>query len=161
MVSWFAGLFYIGRLFVYHKQAIERKNTEGDAIANQLGVMERKLYKIIMWPGMIGTIIFGLWYAHSINALLQGWVHNKLTGALVLVGYQLMCGKMIQQLASRQLNWSDIKLKFFNEIPAILLVYLVVLVYTRANQPALLSAVIITALVSIGIFMANRKRKKQ
>src|SRR5258705_2245964 len=88
MVTWFAGLFYLPRLFVYHAMAEDRPSIE------RFKVMERKLFFGIMTPGAVLTIVFGLllWLGYGISG---GWLHAKLLIMAVLIGYHGYCGKLL------------------------------------------------------------------
>ena len=158
MVAWFAGLFYIGRLFVYHKEALDQESEAGDAVANQLEIMEAKLFKIIMKPGMVGTIVFGTWYGLYIGAFSQGWLHTKLLSVFILIGYQVYCKRIMERLKTKSFTWSSLQLRAFNEVPAILLIFIVSLVYLRVTQPALMATAISIFLIAIGLYFSHRKR---
>jgi protoporphyrinogen IX oxidase len=83
VVSWFAGLFYIVRLFIYHTESLQKPEEEGKILRNQFEIMERKLWYIITWPAMILTIIFGVWMLVLVPAYLaQPWMHLKLGSLL-------------------------------------------------------------------------------
>ncbi len=124
MVTWFAGLFYLPRLFVYHAMS-------DDAISDQrFKVMERKLYYGITTPGMVLTFVFGLWmlqdYAWAMYAS-AGWLHLKLGLLLVLVIYHLYCGKCLQDFKHNRNQRSHVYYRWFNEIPVLFLVAIVFL----------------------------------
>ncbi len=93
MVCWFAGLFYLPRLFVYHAQSEDTVSKE------RFSLMERKLYRGIMGPAMIATLIFGIaliWLNPSLFS--QGaWIHAKLTLVVILIGYHHMCGAQVKR----------------------------------------------------------------
>ena len=94
MVCWFAGLFYLPRLFVYHAMSTDAVSRE------RFCIMERKLYRGIMWPSLIPTVGLGLWLI-SLNPshyFSQGWMHAKLSLVALLVVYQFMCGAQTQGL---------------------------------------------------------------
>ena len=122
MVTWFAGLFYLPRLFVYHAMS-------DDQISNQrFKVMERKLYYGIMTPGAVLTVFFGtwLWLGYGFSG---GWLILKLFLVLLLVIYHLWCGKLLNNFKNDQNNHSHIFYRWFNEFPVIILfavIYLVV-----------------------------------
>jgi putative membrane protein len=98
MVTWFAGLFYLPRLFVYHAMAEDTVSRE------RFQVMERRLYYGIMAPGAVLTIVFGswLWLGHGITG---GWLHAKLVLVAILVGYHLWCGKLIDDFREGSTNF--------------------------------------------------------
>ena len=123
MVTWFAGLFYLPRLFVYHAM------TEEPATTSQFKVMERKLYFGIATPGGILTIGFGLWlwlgYGIGDNS---GWLWAKLALVLVLVAYHLWCGRMVRQFQQDRNPHSHVFYRWFNEFPVLVLIATVLLV---------------------------------
>ncbi len=96
VVCWFAGLFYLPRLFVYHAQSEDTVSKE------RFSLMERKLYRGIMGPAMIATLIFGGWLI-SLNPGAYfsqgGWMHAKLTLVVLLIGYHHMCGAQVKRFA--------------------------------------------------------------
>jgi len=124
MVTWFAGLFYLPRLFVYH--AI----TSDEAGAARFKVMERKLYFGIMTPGAVLTISFGLWLwlGYGISG---GWMHAKLLLVSVLIGYHLWCGKLVADFKRDRNRHSHVWYRWFNEFPVLILVAVVILVVVK------------------------------
>ena len=99
MVSWFAGLFYIVRLFIYHVEAGEKVTEEKLILQNQYKIMQKRLWYIIAWPSMILTVIFGAWLLVLNPAWLsQGFMHVKLTFAFFLVIYHIICHKIFVNL---------------------------------------------------------------
>lgn len=127
MVCWFAGIFYLPRLFVYHAMS-------DDTISQtRFAVMERKLYRGIMTPAMIATWAFGLamiWQAPSIY-LSQGWLHAKLSLVIVLSLYHLSCNHFRQKLIENPQYKSHIFWRWFNEIPVLILIFVVILVIVK------------------------------
>jgi putative membrane protein len=122
MVAWFAGIFYLPRIFVNLAQ------TENDGAFNQLNIMARKLYRFIT-PFMILTIIFGLWLT-SYNweyYLKSGWFHAKMTIILLLIIYHFICGVYQKQFADGRCNKSHTYFRVFNEIPVLFLLGAVIL----------------------------------
>lgn len=125
VICWFAGLFYLPRLFVYHAMA-EEKNNE------MLKTMERKLYKYIMNPSMVVTWVFGLWMLYLIPEWMQsGWLHAKLTLVVLLTGYHHVCGKYVKIFAADANKKSHKFYRYFNEIPTVLLIIIVFLVILK------------------------------
>lgn len=114
MVTWFAGLFYLPRLFVYHAMS------EDNAGRERFKIMERKLYYGIMAPGAILTLVFGvwLWLGHG---PWGAWVHAKLALAMVLVAYHLYCGRLLKDFALDRNTKSHVWFRWFNEFPVLIL----------------------------------------
>jgi len=125
MVTWFAGLFYLPRLFVYHAMT-------SDAVsADRFKVMERKLYWGIMTPGAVLTIAFGLWLWLQWFRPATGWIHAKLALVALLVGYHLWCGKLVRDFAAGRNTKSHVWLRWFNEVPVVVLFAVVLLVVLK------------------------------
>ena len=124
MVTWFAGLFYLPRLFVYHAQAEDRASIE------RFKVMERKLYWGIMTPGAILTLAFGtwLWLGWGFSG---GWLHAKLLLVAVLVAYHLWCARLLRAFREERNVHGHVWFRWFNEAPVLLLVAIVILVVVK------------------------------
>jgi len=122
MVTWFAGLFYLPRLFVYHAQASDRISIE------RFKVMERKLFWGIATPGGVLTLVFGLWLWLGWFQGAGGWLHAKLGLVAVLVLYHAWCGKLMLDLRNERNTRSHVWFRWFNEFPVLVLVGVVLLV---------------------------------
>lgn len=124
VVAWFAGLFYIFRLFVYHIEA------ESEAVKNTLAIMEEKLIRIIMNPAMMVTWLLGLSLIFSNLAMYKsaGWLHFKLLLVFLLSGYHGYASKVRKQLAAGLCKLSSKQARLINEVPTIILVLVVILV---------------------------------
>lgn len=124
MVTWFAGLFYLPRLFVYHSMSSD------DVSINRFKTMERKLYFGIMTPGAVLTLVFGAWLA-AINGwgfyMEQTWFKVKLILLLLLAGYHIYCGKLLQDFKHDRNSHSHVWYRWFNEIPVIFLIAIILL----------------------------------
>ncbi len=124
MVTWFAGLFYLPRLFVYHSMSNDPISIE------RFKIMERKLYFGIMTPGMLLTLLFGGWmlydYAWSMYGQ-SGWLHVKLGLILILLAYHLYCGHCLRQFKRDCNNRTHVYFRWLNEIPVLFLVAIVIL----------------------------------
>jgi putative membrane protein len=129
VVTWFAGLFYLPRLFVYHAEA-------GEAVVRErLKVMERRLMMITHVGGGL-AVLFGLAtlgaFAHASPAYaMQGWLHVKLALVLALIGYHVMLVRLVREFARDENRRSSRWLRLFNEIPAVLLIAIVLLVVVK------------------------------
>ncbi len=127
VVCWFAGLFYLPRLFVYHAMAQSEGDVAGIA---RFKIMERKLYRGIMTPAAIAALILGLvmlvdrWESYFSHAL---WMHIKLGLVLLLLGYHHLCGKMLKAFAQDKNKHSHRFYRFFNELPVFILIAVVCL----------------------------------
>lgn len=128
--AWMAGLFYLPRLYVYH--AMARDRGEQQAIDHFL-VMERKLYRGIMNPSMIATLVFGTWLI-ALNPghyLQQGWLHVKLLLIAVLVAYHLWCGHFVRLFRDERNTRNHVFFRVINEAPVLLLVAIILLAVLR------------------------------
>lgn len=126
MVTWFAALFYLPRLFVYHASA-------NDAISlDRFKVMERKLYYGIAWPGAVLTSTFGLAMIIQNPAYMSfAWLHWKLLLVLLTWVYHFACGYYLKQFKNDQNNKSHVFYRFFNEVPVLILVFIIWLAVYR------------------------------
>lgn len=129
MVTWFAGLFYLPRLFVYHAMCNAEKT--GDLTGSErFKIMERKLYFGIMTPGAVLTIAFGLWLwlGYGISG---DWLHAKLALVAVLMVYHVYCGKLLMDFRHDRNHRSHIYYRWLNELPVLILVAVVILVVVK------------------------------
>ncbi len=127
MVAWFAGLFYLPRLFVNHAMA------EEEAVRARLTIMERKLYRFIM-PWMLLTLGFGFWllYEYAWAAYKHmGWLHLKLALVAGLVAYHFYCGKLVRDFAANRCHRSHVWFRWFNELPVLVLFAAVILAVVK------------------------------
>ena len=124
VVTWFAGLFYLPRLFVYHATASDAVSLE------RFKVMERKLYFGIMTPGAVLTIVFGvwLWLGYGISG---GWLHAKLAFVAILIAYHVYCGKLLVDFNRGRNRHSHVWYRWFNELPVLILAGVVLLVVVK------------------------------
>lgn len=127
MVAWFAGLFYLPRLFVYHADAKDKISLD------RFNIMETRLYYAIMWPAAILTSVLGiLLLSYSYEYYLKApWMHAKLTFVLVLWGYHLSCGHFVKKFVNGKNERGTKFYRFFNEVPTLLLIAIVILVVVR------------------------------
>ena len=127
VVCWFAGLFYLPRLFVYHAETADAPGRE------RFKVMERKLYRGIMWPSMVLAVLFGAWML-ALNwpyYRVQGWLHVKLALVALLIVYHLFCGHYLKAFQSERNTRTHVFYRVFNELPVLALIAIVILVIVR------------------------------
>ncbi|MBK6617755.1 MAG: protoporphyrinogen oxidase HemJ [Nitrosomonas sp.] len=124
MVTWFAGLFYLPRLFVYHAMCTDQAGNE------RFKVMERKLYYGIMTPGAVLTIVFGvwLWLGYGFTGV---WLHVKLALVILLVIYHIYCGRLLKAFKEDRNQHGHVYYRWFNELPVLILVAVVILVVVK------------------------------
>ncbi len=126
MVTWFAGLFYLPRIFVYH--AIADDSTSID----RFKVMERKLFFGIMTPGAVLTIFFGIWLIVYLPGYLNTiWMIMKLGLVCLLIFYHIWCGVLVKRFKLDQNQHSHIWYRWFNEAPVLALIAIVILVVVK------------------------------
>ncbi|TBW49664.1 protoporphyrinogen oxidase HemJ [Marinobacter halodurans] len=127
VVCWFAAIFYLPRLFVYHASC------EDEAGRERFKIMERKLYRGIGTPSMVATIVLGLWlvsYSPS-TYLSQAWLHAKLALVALLVVYHFYCGHLVRVFRDDANQRSHVFYRWFNELPVLILVAVVILVTVK------------------------------
>lgn len=126
VVTWFAGLFYLPRLFVYHAMSEDQPSRD------RFKIMERKLYRGIMLPSMVATLGLGVWLLALQPAWMQqGWMHAKLTLVALLVIYHFICGTQLRRFANDSNTRSHVFYRWFNEAPVLGLVGVVLLVVLK------------------------------
>ena len=128
VVTWFAALFYLPRLFVYHAMTDNRASIE------QFKTMERKLYRGIMNPSMIVATGLGLWLLYDYGWMAyssMGWLHTKIALVVILIGYHLYCGRLMRAFAVDENRRSHVFYRWFNEFPVIILITVVILAVVK------------------------------
>ncbi|MBI4756967.1 MAG: CopD family protein [Betaproteobacteria bacterium] len=123
VVSWFAGLFYLPRLFVNHAMV------EDGATAERLALMERKLYRFMTPLGVL-ALVFGtwLWLGYDFGG---GWLHAKLVLVALLVAYHLYCGRLLRDFAAGRNRHGHRWYRWFNEMPVLMLLFVTILVVVK------------------------------
>lgn len=130
MVAWFAGIFYLVRLFVYHVEAKERPEVEAKILTAQYEIMEDRLFKIIVRPAMILTWVFGILLIHSRGLewlKISPWLHVKLLFVLLLSGYSDYLGRIAKQLGQGKMVMTSYQFRLFNEVPTLFLLAIILL----------------------------------
>ncbi len=166
-VVWFAGLFYLPRLFVYHAEAREQPEQTRQVLHSQFQIMEKRLYTIITTPGMIVTLAMGIGMVTLNPALLQeNWLHIKLTAVVLLIGYHHYCGRLIKQLAQGTCTWTGQNFRVFNEIPTVFFVGVVLLAVFKDQLPldwatGAVALMILLMAVAIQLYAKKRRQDKE
>ncbi len=128
VITWFAALFYLPRLFVYHAMSDDKTSIE------RFKVMERKLYRGIMMPSFVIATILGVWmlqdYAWQAYAG-QYWLHVKLALVAMLIAYHFYCGHLVDVFKKDQNTRSHVFYRWFNEFPVLILVAIIILVVVK------------------------------
>jgi len=132
IVTWFAGLFYIVRLFIYHTEAQEKEDLEKTILSSQFDIMEKRLWFGITWPSAVLVLISAaVMLYHSPSYLTQPFMQVKLTFVLGLYLYHLYIHKIYKEIQSGLFKMSSKKLRVFNEIATVFLVAIVFIIILR------------------------------
>lgn len=163
VVVWFAGLFYLVRLFIYHIEAEQETEPARSILKKQYTIMEKRLYGIITTPGMLVTVVcaIGLLVTQP-DFLKQTWLHYKLGFVALLLGYHFWCARLMKQLEQGICRWTSKQMRAMNEAPTVLLVVIVLLVIFKNNLPADITTWLIFGLVllmAVTIQLYARKRR--
>lgn len=154
VVTWFAGLFYMARLFIYSTEANEKEEPDRSILSEQLLLMQQRLWYIIAWPSAILTLIFGTWLIYELNYWLQPWMHLKFLFVVGLFMYHLICGRIHAKMKKGIYKYSSTKLRIWNEGATLFLfaiVFIVVLKNTLSWIWGLLGLLLIGAILMLGI----------
>jgi putative membrane protein len=166
VVSWFAALFYIVRLFIYTTEAQQRDENARTVLTAQLLLMQRKLFNIIGWPALAGTIITGGWMLtlQWRYYLAQPWMWLKLISVLLLVFYHIRCNSIMKDQHRLQFRVSSIKLRLFNELATVFLVAIVFLVVIKSTSGLLwgiLGLLAFAATLMAAVFIYRKRSKSR
>ena len=132
VITWFSGLFYLGRLLIYNQEASEKIEPERQILLNQLTLMTRRLLYAITWPSAVLTWIFGLWLV-SFYPVWPVWLMVKFGLVIVLSLYHLSLDKVFRQQASGTFGYTSFQLRIWNEVPTVFLIAIVMLVVVKQN----------------------------
>jgi putative membrane protein len=167
VVVWFAGLFYLVRLFVYHAEAAQEPEPAQTILKNQYEIMEKRLYNIITTPGMVVTVAMAIGLLTTEPEVLKdGWLHIKLAFVAALLVYHHYCGRIMRKLAAGECKWSGQQFRALNELPTVFLVAIVLLAVFKNNLPTDITAwgifgMIIAMAATIQLYAKKRKRDKE
>ena len=129
VITWFAGLFYIVRLFIYHVEAEKKEEPAKEILQTQYKLMSKRLWYIITWPSAILASIFAFWMLYKNPYYLEmSWMHIKLTFVLALYFYHFSCQKIYNQLQKNIIKYSALQLRIWNEVATIFLFAIIFLV---------------------------------
>lgn len=164
IVTWFAGLFYIVRLFVYHTEAYQMSEPERAILVKQYKLMSRRLWLGITWPSAILTLCFGFYFIYVYASAMPGWLWVKLGFVAGLYGYHFYCHHIFLKLQQDVTIFTSQQLRMWNEVATIFLisiVFLAVLKNTLSMVWGLVGLLIFTLilLISIRIYKSIRKRE--
>lgn len=132
VITWFAGLFYIPRLFIYQIEAFQKPSPDKEILGKQLKLMAKRLWFIITWPSAILATLFAVWLLILMPGWLeQSWMHVKLGFIVVLIAYHLKCHYIYKQLQNDVIKWSSGQMRMWNEGSTIILFSVIFLVIVR------------------------------
>ena len=164
VVCWFAGLFYMVRLFVYTAEANQKEEPSKSILTQQLLLMQRKLWFIITWPSAVLTTLFGFWMLYLNPMLLSfPWMWLKLIFIGLLWLYHLQCHFIYKQQLAHVFKQTSFKLRLFNEGGTVLLVAIVFLVIVKSSSGliwGMLGLFVFAALLMAGVFLYKKNRSK-
>lgn len=163
VITWFAGLFYIVRLFVYHAEAKQKPQPEQDILIKQYQIMQYRLWYIITWPSAVLASVFAFWMLFFTEIgqawLQQPWMHVKLAFVLLLYLYHLKCHQIFKNLQKNEVKQSSNFFRIWNEGATIILFAVVFLVILK-NAINWIYGVIGIFVFSIVIMMGFKFYKK-
>lgn len=166
VVTWFAGLFYIVRLFIYHVEALEKQEPERSILVKQFSIMERRLWLGITWPSAIAVLIFGGYMLKNFFPISDHpWLQAKLVFVFLLYMYHYFCGVIYNNLQKNKNKLSSTQLRMWNEVTTLFLVAIVFLVILRDDMPTIgkslgiMFIIALTLFVSIKIYKRKRARE--
>ena len=162
IVTWFAGLFYIVRLFIYQTEALEKPEHERLILKPQLDLMARRLWYIITWPSAVLTLIFGFWVlTYRWGYLQQEFMQAKLIFVLLLYVYHGYSQVLFNELQAGKARWNSTQLRLWNELSTLLLfaiVFLIVLKNTMSMVWGMLGLVGLSLVILIAIKLYKKYR---
>ncbi|PCJ84918.1 MAG: protoporphyrinogen IX oxidase [Flavobacteriales bacterium] len=163
VVTWFAGLFYIVRLFVYHTEAEKKEENERRILQTQYKIMEKRLWYGITWPSMVLTVLSGLWLVYYFNYWAQPWMLLKFGLVFGLILYHLQCGRIFNQLQKDVIKHTSFKLRLWNEIATVFLAAIVFVIVLKSMFDwlwGLASLLLLAVALTVAVRMYKSKRKK-
>lgn len=166
IVTWFAGMFYLPRLFIYHTEANEKSADARDVLQSQFRIMMKRLWFGITWPSAIITLILGplTWYYYSSFQVLPQWLFVKLCFVLGLYAYHFTLHRIYQELMNNKFRYSAQQLRVWNEVATIFLIAIVMLATVKDSMSWVwgvvgLLAFIIVLMLAIRIYKNIRQSK--
>lgn len=160
VTTWFAGLFYIVRLFIYHTEAQDRPPIEREILSNQFKIMEKRLWYAITWPSAVLTPIFGAGLLYVYFPLTgHPWLMAKLGLVFLLYLYHFSCGHILKKLKNNHFDYTSFQLRLWNEVPTIFLFSIVFLVILQDTLEASQSVAALLILIFILAFAVRLYKK--
>ena len=167
VITWFAGLFYIVRLFVYHAEAKQKPQPEQDILIEQYQLMQYRLWYIITWPSAVLASFFAFWMLFFTESgkfwLTQPWMHVKLAFVLLLYLYHGKCHQIFKQLQKNEVKYTSNFFRIWNEGATIILFAIVFLVILKSAINWIYGVIgifIFSILIMLGFKLNKRIREK-
>ncbi|RKR14645.1 putative membrane protein [Maribacter vaceletii] len=164
VITWFAGLFYIPRLFIYHIEAWQKPSPEKEILSKQLKLMTKRLWYIITWPSAVLCVLFAIWLLILIPSWLQQpWMHIKLAFVVLLILYHLKNHQIFKQLQRDEVKYTSKFMRIWNEGATLILfaiVFLVILKSTFNWIFGVVGIVVLGILLMLGIKLYKSIRSK-
>jgi len=164
---WFAGLFYVVRLFIYNTEARDRNDAASEAMVAQFNGMQRRLWYGITWPALVVTVFFGGWMVVrmvSVYGTLAPWLHLKLGAVGLLVGYHLLLGHIHRRIVANRSTWSSRSLRILNEAATLFLVAIVFIAVLKDQLTLQVAAVVLgsfSLLLVVGFLVYQGVRRRR
>ncbi len=163
VVTWFAGLFYMFRLFVYHTEAARKTEPARSILLAQYTIMEKRLWYAIAWPSCMLALMFGTWLlVLAPHWLTQPWMHIKLLFVALLMVYQFYGQNVLKKIGEDPMRYNSLSMRLLNEVPTLILISVVFLVVMKSEIHWIwgtLSILCIAALMSFFVWQYKRKRE--
>lgn len=164
VVTWFAGLFYIVRLFIYYAEAAEKPEPEQSILQRQYSIMQKRLWYGITWPSSILTFIFGfsIVYVRGLYDSLPAWLVWKLGFVFALYIYHFLCHKIFKQQQKGIIHYTSTQLRIWNEVATLFLISIVFLVVLKSSLSMLwgiLGLILFSAILMLAIRIYKRVRE--
>lgn len=164
VITWFSGLFYVVRLFVYQIEAHQKPSPEKEILGKQFKIMTHRLWYIITWPSMILAVLFGIWMLTQRSVLLTDtWMQVKLGFVLFLIVYHFVCHKYFKQLQNDVVKHSSNYMRLFNEGATLVLFAVIFLVNFRYSMDWLygtIGLIALAVLLMLGFKAYKRIRER-
>ena len=164
VITWFAGLFYIPRLFIYHIEAWQKPSPEKEILTKQLKLMTKRLWYIITWPSSVLCVLFAIWLLLLMPSWLQQpWMHIKLGFVVLLILYHLKNHQIFKQLQRDEVNYTSRYMRIWNEGATLILfaiVFLVILKSTFNWVFGVIGIIVLGILLMLGIKLYKNIRNK-
>lgn len=165
VVSWFAGLFYIVRLFIYHTESSDKPDVERQVLQDQFIIMEKRLWTIITWPAAILTTVFGYYMVYNLDLWTANFMIVKMVLTSLLWVYHIMNHRLYLKFQKNELTWTSMQLRLWNELAAMFLVAIIFVIVLRSAMNWIYGTIGffvlgVVLMMAIRVYKQIRERKK-